>query len=129
MRTFKITVPIYRSIGGKTVMIGTNWYRNAHYHTSNKVKQAYNVDVTLQASKLNDIRLDKYKVHIHIFYKNSQSDLDNYMVILKFVNDALQASGIISNDTVMHCREILLTASPDNNNPRAELTYTEVGEE
>jgi hypothetical protein len=48
-----ITLPIYytekrKTKPDKTIMIGMSWYRNAHYHLQNKLKQHYNQLVTVQ---------------------------------------------------------------------------------
>ena len=41
----KFNLPIYHTFHSKkkdkTVLVGMNWYRNAHYFLSNKVKESY----------------------------------------------------------------------------------------
>ena len=100
----KFNLPIYHTLRykkkkDKNILVGLNWYRNAHYQISNKVKQHY---THMVAMKLQNQRreLSKYRINYTLFYRRSCDLMNIVSVIDKFVNDALVKSGIVSDDNV-----------------------------
>ena len=68
---------------------------------------------------------DKAHVKIEYFFHTRQGrDPDNYAG--KVIMDMLTKSGVIANDT-FKCVTLSLHGNYDKNNPRTEITVTEVG--
>lgn len=121
-----VTIPIYFTDGKKTFSLSMNWYRNAHFFQSNKVKQALHDIIARQLRNAIILPIGKYQVHYKLYYKNPHSDLSNFCSLAsKWFLDTLQACKIIQNDTVTHIvREIYEVAEQSKNNPRIEATIT-----
>jgi hypothetical protein len=89
----KIILPIYYTIEKKTkksqtILVGMNWYRNAHFHISNKVKEHYHYLIKEQITKEN---IKQFKTSCNIYIKNINSDPSNIeSLMIKFTLDALQ---------------------------------------
>ena len=93
-----IELPIYYTFTKKTkkdnkVLVGMNWYRNAHFRSSNQVKQHYHKLIYSKVTQSQKLK-DKYMVSYMLYPSNSSCDLMNVVsVIDKFLNDALQDCG------------------------------------
>ena len=126
MKTISITLPIYQAIKGKTVLIGLNWYRNAHYHELNKIKNLYTREIFLKLRGDKTV-FERYCVEYNLYYKNISCDLMNVVsVIDKFFQDALQDLKIVSNDNVKHCCNVSSRViEQDKINPRIEIIVKE----
>lgn len=120
----KLVLPIYYEQEFKTkentsFLVGLNWYRNAHYMISNKVKHWYHDEVKKQITRE---RFNKVRVHYDVYAKRNGTDGPNIRSILeKFVLDGLVVAGVIPDDKI----GILLGDSSDyyidSENPRIEI--------
>lgn len=130
----EIELPIYytaeyKTKPSKTFLVSMNWYRNAHYHLQNKVKQYYHeliaAKIPRNASQYNTFVLD-----IGLYYKNVNSDGSNICSMMeKFVLDALQELGIIPNDNIkFHKGTTWHVKAKDQENPRVVIKVIEVSE-
>ena len=117
-----LTLPIYWNSGTKTVLTGMNWYRNAHYYTSNKWKQEFTELVDKQLDSC--IIPSPFSLHLDIFYKNPNCDGSNIAALMeKVALDALQKANMIENDSVKHhISSSWAVAGQDKENPRCEIT-------
>lgn len=62
-----------------------------------------------------------FKIDIDVFFRSLSSDIDN---AAKGILDCLQQSRVIHNDN--KCLELHMRKFKDANNPRAEITITEI---
>lgn len=125
-----IELPIYwtqhfKTKKDKTTLVGMNWYRNAHFHAQNKMKQDFHELVRKQigAQKLQN----KFKLALGIYFKNASCDGANIAALMEKVTlDALQEDGVIINDNVQYHKgsswEVL---GQDKENPRCVITITD----
>ena len=97
--SYKFELPLYGVI--KKGAINVNWYRNAHYQTSNSAKIKFKKMIQAQLDQF-----DKIETPIKIkytYYKkaNNSPDLDNFVgTVKKFFQDALVESGLIEEDNI-----------------------------
>ena len=127
-----IELPIYYTFERKTkkdnkILVGMNWYRNAHFRSSNQVKQHYHSLIYSKVTQSQKLK-DKYMVSYMLYPSNSNCDLMNVVsVIDKFLNDALQDSGVIVNDNIKFYKHMIATAKEvDKLNPRIEIIVEEM---
>jgi Holliday junction resolvase RusA-like endonuclease len=126
-----LQLPIYYTIEyktkkDKTILVGLNWYRNAHHIMQNQVKQFY---TELILFKLRDMKMlhifqnNPFKLDYKLYYKNSGSDPSNIIALIeKFTLDALQKGKIITNDNmVFHRGSSWKVVEQDKKNPRCEI--------
>ena len=110
----KITLPTNyrkhykRKPGYKNSFIGLNWFRNAHHFSANAIKKYYTELVTRELANSNSGTFNEYEIKSVFNYERADSDLDNSVVVTKFMNDAIQTLGLVKNDNVKHCRRIIL---------------------
>lgn len=129
MMPLKITVPIYAKVSKKkTILLGLNWYTNAHFHQRSKVKRSF-VGIISDQPRIN-LKKGKYKVHYDIYIKRKGTDGGNVRsVVEKFGLDALQELKWLSNDDF----ETIIGSSDDyyldRDNPRCEITFKKVKDE
>lgn len=130
---YNLVLPIYFTIEKKTkknqtVLVGMNYYRNAHYHVKNKIKQFYAELVKEQLIGFEEDKLKEIKVNYKLFYKRGDCDLTNVCsVIDKFVLDGLVEFGLISDDNVKVCKRVTFeVGEQDKENPRIEIKIMEV---
>lgn len=121
-----ITLPIYwEKSSNKTILVGMNWYRNAHFYEQNKLKQEFH---QLVGNQLNGIApiTGAFSLDLSIYYKNPSCDGSNIASMMeKIILDALQQHNIITNDNVkFHLGSTWSIAGQDKTNPRAEITLT-----
>lgn len=126
-------MPIYytqefKTKDNKTFLVGMNWYRNAHYHISNKVKKERHELVCSQIGPSPAEKIEKYKLHITLYYKNSNCDGSNISSLVeKYVLDAIQEHGVVENDNVkFHLGTTWEIGGQDKENPRAEVIIKEI---
>ena len=130
-----IVLPIYwtqhyKTKESKTVLVGMNWYRNAHYHSQNAMKKDFHELVSTQVRKNlpqvgnNLSEVGKFKLSIKIYYKNTSCDGANIAALIeKFTLDSLQDENLIINDNVQyHLGTTWEVIEQDKNNPRCEIT-------
>ena len=127
-----LELPIYYTFTKKTkkdnkVLVGMNWYRNAHFRNSNQVKQHYHKLIYSKVTQSQKLK-DKYMVSYMLYPSNSNCDLMNVVsVIDKFLNDALQDSGVIVNDNIKFYKHMIATVKEvDKENPRIEIIIEEI---
>jgi hypothetical protein len=118
-----LVLPIYwtqefKRKPAKTVLLGMNWYRNAHYHSQHSVKQHYHKLVEEQITMFSTY--NTFKLSFELFYKSSVCDGANIIALVeKFTLDALQENNIIANDNVKyHLGSTWAIAGQDKENPR-----------
>lgn len=118
--SYKFTLPLYGVT--KKGAIAVNWYRNAHYQTSNQAKIKFKKMIKPQLDSFDPIE-GKIKIKYTYFAKaNNNPDLDNFIgTVKKFFQDALVESGLIEEDNV----NIIIANSEsyggiDRLNPRVE---------
>ena len=120
----KITLPIYYTIKYKTkkdkqILVWLNFYRNAHYMLSNKIKKHYHQLVAEQVknTKYTQITL-KYKV----FIKRKNTDYHNIRSIVeKFFLDALVENWNIKDDSFDYVKGDECEVFLDKEDPRIEI--------
>lgn len=126
----KITTPIYltfprKTKKDKTVMLGMNWYRNAHYIESNNAKVIFKSIISEQVSKL-PVYSRPITIHYNYRLKRKGSDLNNiHGVISKFFPDCLVELWKLWDDTteyIVDSRETFM--GYDKENPRAEIVVS-----
>lgn len=118
-----IELPIYwtqhfKTKNDKTVLVGMNWYRNAHYHSQNAMKKDFH---ELVHNQVKNVKYeDKFKLDLSIYYKNPNCDGANIAALIeKFTLDALQDSQVIVNDNVnYHMGSSWKVVDQDKDNPR-----------
>ena len=101
---------------------------NAHFFTSNKVKQEVEDIIIKQISP--NVTFDQYQVAYTYYYKSIISDLPNVTALgSKFLNDALKKAGVIKDDNVQYLKhESYSVGHQDKKNPRIEVTIGEYDE-
>lgn len=120
-----VVVPIYfKKSKKKTVLLGMNWYRNAHYTELDRAKKFIG-KIVKDFVDGEPILEGTIHVHYKIYWKRAGTDGGNVRsVIEKFVLDAIQTEELITNDNA----EIIVTDSSeyhrDKKFPRAEITLT-----
>lgn len=127
----KLIVPVYytqefKTKPSKTILIGLNWYRNAHYFQQNAVK-AYMSEIILNQLKTNTYSIiGPYSVEYKYYYKSAVSDMSNVTPMAsKWVNDCLQEAKLVPNDNVKYLvRELHTVETQDKLNPRVEVIIT-----
>jgi hypothetical protein len=123
-----ITLPIYYTIKRKTkkdkiILVGMNWYRNAHFQESNKVKEYYHKLVSEQVGtqKFNKIFIE-YKVYL----KRKGTDGQNIRAVIeKFFLDGLVECGAIKDDTIEYVLGDSSTYLLDKSNPSVDIIIKE----
>ena len=127
-----LELPIYYTFVKKTkkdnkVLVGMNWYRNAHFRSSNQVKQHYHKLIYSKVTQSQKLK-DKYMVSYMLYPSNSNCDLMNVVsVIDKFLNDALQDCGVIVNDNIKFYKHMIaIVKEVDKLNPRIEIIVEEI---
>lgn len=107
---------------GKLFRLNLNIYRNAHYHTLNKAKEAY--QDSLQADLQNLPQFAQVSLHYLLYPKSLQElDISNVLSIVdKFTCDALVESGKLKDDNFKVVPKVTYEMGGiDPTNPRAEL--------
>ena len=134
MRRYFFTLPIYYTIEkktkkNKTVLVGMNFFRNAHYHIKNKLKQHYHKLVSEQLESFSeDKKIEQFKTHYKLYYKVSNCDMTNISSLIeKFVLDGLKEFGLIIDDNVKyHISSKVEVIEQDKKNPRIEIIVEEI---
>ena len=89
-------LPCYIYIGNKKVSLNINWYRNAHFQVSNKIKQAYN-PITFSMFKAEKIKID----YTFVWNSNRKTDFMNWIAIAdKYFLDWLVTCECIPDDCI-----------------------------
>jgi hypothetical protein len=100
-----VKIPVYITLGvkkPKTILLSLNWYRNAHHHTSNKVKHLIEEQILSQIPS-DSKPMKEYQVTYVYYYKSKVSDLPNVCALAsKYLNDALKSIKLIPDDNVQY---------------------------
>ena len=118
--SYKFTLPLYGVT--KKGAIAVNWYRNAHYQTSNAAKINFKKLIQDQLNKFDKIETPIKIKYTYYAKANNGPDLDNFVgTVKKFFQDALVESGLIEDDNV----NFIISNSEsyggiDRSNPRVE---------
>ena len=130
----KLELPIYHTFQRKTkkdtkILVGMNWYRNAHFRNSNQIKKFYHELIFLKVLKSQRIK-GSYQVEYLLYPSNANCDLMNVVsVIDKFLNDALQDCGVVVNDNIKFYKSMTAGVKEiDKYNPRIEIKIIEIGD-
>ena len=130
----KLELPIYHTFQRKTkkdtkILVGMNWYRNAHFRNNNEVKQYYHKLIHSKVTQSQKIK-DKYMISYMLYPSNANCDLMNVVsVIDKFLNDALQDCGVVVNDNIKFYKSMTAGVKEiDKYNPRIEIKIIEIGD-
>jgi hypothetical protein len=123
-----VTLPIYwvktfKTKPSKQVLVGLNWYRNAHHFDQNKFKQEFEQLILNQIDASVPIK-GPYTIAIELYYKRANCDPSNICpMIEKVFLDALQSADVIENDNVQfHLGTSYSVVSQDKENPRCTIT-------
>lgn len=124
-----VTLPIhytqtFKTKKDKTFLVGMNWYRNAHYLITNKVKSDYHKMVYKQ---LKNLTFGKIRLKYHVYVSRKNTDGHNIRsVIEKFFLDGLVEGGIIKDDSIDYVIGDSSSYFLDKDNPRIEIFIEEV---
>lgn len=121
-----LSLPIYWTKGVKspsTILVGMNWFRNAHHYDQAKFKRDFHELLSKQLSDITPITTS-YTMHYDIFYKNPSCDGSNIVALIeKTVLDTLVTDKVVIGDTVKHhLGSTWSIAGQDKLNPRVEIT-------
>lgn len=123
---YKITIP------GR--LPGLNDFLNKAKSRKGKIianAQKKSIEEDIRAIALTQLGLTKFKEPVTINYKwiepNKRRDLDNIAFGKKFINDALVGAGMLKNDGWSNIKAISDEFGFDRDNPRIEVTITEIG--
>lgn len=134
---FTITLPVYHTLEetkkrkAKTILVSSNWFRNAHYFDKNNVKQHYDRLAYLKLVKEDvDAIEGKFRTKYRYYYKNKGSDGSNVVSMMeKFFLDTLQSSNVVKEDNVLFHSSDGFRCYEDKANPRIEIDVYEVKDE
>jgi Holliday junction resolvase RusA-like endonuclease len=127
------TLPIYwtksSKKGDKTVLVSLNWYRNAHFVDQNQFKRDFE-ELVKNQTDITDTVDGEFTLDIKLYYKNPSCDGSNVVpLISKTLLDALQSSGVILQDNVIHhIGTTWAIAGQDKLEPRAEIKVIPIKE-
>ena len=105
-----------------------NWYRNAHYQSTNAAKKKFKKLIKSQLNQFDEIQTPIKIKYTYYAQRNNSPDLDNFVAIVKkFFQDALVEHGLIEDDNV----NFIVANSEsyggiDKDNPRVEAEIIEV---
>ncbi len=125
----RLTFPIYytqefKTKPDKTFLVGLNWYRNAHYMLSNKVKKYYH---KLVIEQLNNIKFNQIKIIYKVYAKRNGTDGHNIRAVMeKFILDGLVSNGLIKDDSIAYMLGDTSEYFIDKYNPRIDLEIYEI---
>lgn len=117
--SYKFILPIYGVTKGSAISV--NWYRNAHYRTSNTAKKKFKAMILGQLDKFDPIK-GTVEIRYQYHAKRKGTDLDNFVgTAKKFFQDALVEYGLLPEDHT----EVIVKSSEeymgiDKDNPRVE---------
>ena len=120
-----LSLPIYWTKGvhsPKSILVGINWFRNAHHFEQAKFKRDFHELLSSQLYNVAPIS-STYTMNYRIYYKNPSCDGSNIVALIeKVVLDSFQQAGILQSDTVkFHLGSTWSIAGQDKQNPRCEI--------
>lgn len=124
-----VTLPIYYDFTyatkkSKRILVGFNWYRNAHHRVSNSVKIHYH---KLTERVVGDAKFKRIKLVYNVYAGRNGTDGHNIRAVIeKFFMDGLVNCGAIEDDDISHVIGDESHYYIDKNNPRIEIEIIEV---
>jgi hypothetical protein len=124
----KIVLPIYydftfRTKKPKRILVGLNWYRNAHHRVSNNVKIHYH---ELTAKAVGGNKFGRIKLVYKVYAGRNGTDGHNIRAVIeKFFMDGLVECGAIVDDDISHVIGDTSEYYIDKDNPRIEIEIIE----
>jgi len=125
---FTVTLPVYYTdekvrVKSKTVLVSSNWFRNAHYYLKNNVKVHFENLIRINVKLNNHEKINEpYITRYRYYYKNKASDGSNVVSMLeKFFLDGMQKSGVLPEDNVLFHSSDGFRCFEDKKNPRIEI--------
>jgi len=125
---YKFILPIYGVAPESALTV--SWYRNAHYHASNKAKKKFKILIKDQLDSFDKIDGQIKIKYTYYAQRNNNPDLDNFIgTVKKFFQDALVESGLLHDDNVnCICGNKEDYGGIDRNNPRVEAVIIPVND-
>ena len=98
-------------------------YRYAGASMKKRVEKQIQESVFKAISSGEIKKIDKYPVGLNItwYEPTRRRDIDNICFAVKFIQDALVATGILENDSQRYISELNHTVLIDKDNPRVEV--------
>lgn len=124
----KVILPIhytneYKTKKDKTILVGMNWYRNAHFLVSNKVKHHYH---DLVSKQIGNSKFNKIKLIYKVYVGRKNTDGHNIRAVIeKFFLDSLVEGGNIKDDSIDYVVGDSSEYYLDKDNPRIEIEIIE----
>ena len=132
-REYKLELPIYYTVSEKKILVGMNWYRNAHNFLSDRAKKHYCSLIKNQLWYLDKehIKIDRYNIKYKLYTGSNRPDMMNIVAVIdKYAQDAIKDAGLTIDDSVKHNRKVSVEfVEVDKNNPRIEMEIMEAVEE
>ena len=129
-RTIKFILPLrVKKTKTKLFSLNLNAYRNANYHLLSDVKNRFNRRFLMDNGSFDGEKMEKCALKYEIFFPDAQkTDLLNVgSIVDKFTSDCLVSYGYIPDDNHNIIKQIVFVdGGIDRDNPRAELTVTEL---
>lgn len=131
MKSTSITLPIYytqvfKTKADKKVLVGMNWYRNAHHNVTNKVKHYYH---DLVHKLLAGHHFNRVVISYNVYVSRKNTDGHNIRAVIeKFFLDGMVEGGHITDDSIDFIVGDSSTYNLDKENPRIEIVIQEVPE-
>ncbi len=124
----ELTLPIYYDFTFKTkkpkrILVGLNWYRNAHHRVSNMVKIHYH---ELVKRRIGNNKFSKIRLVYRVYAGRNGTDGHNIRAVIeKFFMDGMVECGAIQDDDISHVIGDSSEYHIDSSNPRIEITIIE----
>lgn len=131
-RVVKFTLPLrVKKTKTKLFSLNLNGYRNEHYQSLNKMKRKFKRIFVENYGVYPGEKMEKVFLEYEIFFPdNRRTDVPNIgSIVDKFTSDCLVECGYIKDDDRTVVKTVLFKdGGIDRDNPRAELTVTELTE-
>lgn len=125
-----VKIPVYIEVGVKNpkkIFLSLNWYRNCHFHTSNKVKEMVEDIIREQLIEQKAKPLHLYHITYAYNYRSKTSDLPNVCALAsKYLNDAMKSLSLIEDDNIQYLKsENYFVGFEDKNDPHITAIISE----
>ena len=114
----------------KRYYLSFNIVRGLHYLVYNQIKKSVHADIVAQLSRLPTFQALHAPVAVTCTLWSSgerKQDLDNLSAVVKFVTDAVVATGWLEDDSTKYIKSVTyLWGGVDKGHPRYDITYNEI---